>query len=417
MARILFVAPSSYPLNGPEAYVNAKVIKTLADAGNKIDVVSLKSVRRDRYYPPEEDEYYFKNVNSINVVKINTGKNLSTVLNHISCFLKTGFVYKGSDWAYKAIKKCEELILNYKYDFIYTYDYPSEIVGLYLTKKYGIKWVATWNDPYTMQKYPKPYGEGVEAKLSYNRRKLIREIGKHTYKNVFPNSRLKDYMLKYMENMNSESCTISPHIVLEENVTANSSKKSDTLKIVHSGSIGKERDPKNFLIALKNVITKDRTANIKVTFLGINDRGKPAYVDNLIKENHLEDIVEFHPPIPYSQSHDFIRDFDVCLIIEAPCDEGIFLPSKVADYLQASKPIFSLSPSIGVLNDLWKDGMIPYCGDITSVESIEKEFCKLIRDYKSNSLTFEPKAIEYFGNRRIKVIHSGILSKKQELWE
>ncbi len=412
MARILFVAPSSYPLNGPEAYVNAKVVKTLADAGHCIDVISLKSVRRDRYYPPEANEYYFKKVNSINVVTINTGKNISTIFNHIGCFLKTGYVYKGSDWAFKAIKKCEKLVRKTQYDFIYTYDYPSEIVGLFISKKYGIKWVATWNDPYTMQKYPKPYGNGINAKLSSNRDKLIREIGKHTYKNIFPNHRLKKYMLKYMQGMSPESCIVSPHIVMEEQVKNSISYNTEILKIIHSGSIGKERDPKNFLIALHNVLKKIPDVKIKVTFLGINDRGKPEYINNLINQYHLEDFVEFHPPIPYSQSLEFILDYDLCLIIEAACEEGIFLPSKVADYIQASKPIFSLSPANGVLKDLWEEKIIPYFGDIASVDSIEKQLLSIVDDFKSNSLKFEPSAIERFGSQTVKRIHSDLLTIK-----
>ncbi|MDE6479938.1 MAG: hypothetical protein K2L45_06670 [Muribaculaceae bacterium] len=410
MANILFIAPSSYPLNGPEAYVNAKVVKILSEAGHIIDIVSLKSERRDRHYPPESNNFYFQKANSINVVKVNTGKNISTVLNHIGCFLKTGFVYKGSDWAFKAIKKCEELVRKNDYEFIYTYDYPSEIVGLYLTKKYKIKWVATWNDPYIMQKYPKPYGNGINANIPANRLKLIKEIGKWTYKNIFPNERLRDYMLRYMDTMNPDSCIISPHIVLEDYVT-NNKHKSKILRMVHSGSIGKERDPRNFFIALHNILKKNPDYKIEVTFLGINDRGKPEYIENLIRELDLENVIKFHPPIPYSQSLEFIRDYDICLIIEAQCEEGIFLPSKVADYLQALKSIFSLSPNTGVLNDLWNNKLIPYFGDIASVQSIENEIEVIISDYNNQSLKFESKAISYFGNKRVCQIHTDLLSK------
>ena len=50
-----------------------------------------------------------------------------------------------------------------------TKNYPSELLGYYLKKKYNIKWVATWNDPFPHEKYPHPYGNGPMAKLSYRK--------------------------------------------------------------------------------------------------------------------------------------------------------------------------------------------------------------------------------------------------------
>lgn len=406
MARILFVAPSSFPLNGPEAYVNAKVIKTLSEAGHILDIVSLKSIRRDRYYPPEEDHKYFEKVNSINVVKINTGKNLSTLYNHLRCFFKTGFVYKGSDWAYKSIIKCEKLIKKNHYDYVYTYDYPSEIVGLYVAKKYDIKWIATWNDPYTMSKYPIPYGLGKDANLNRNRLKLISEIGKYTYKNVFPNERLKKYMLSYMSNMKEESCLICPHIVLKDQIKYKKREYSNTLRLIHSGSIGKERDPEYFFRALYEVKKHVKDIKVEVTFLGINTGKTNDNIKSLIKELDISDNIIFYPPIHYSDSLKFILDYDICLIIEAQCDEGIFLPSKVADYIQNSKPIFAISPKRGVLNDLWHNGNISYFADNKSIEDIEKTLIEIIEDFKNSKVTVNNKVQTYF---------SGEVSLKDQL--
>lgn len=396
MARILFIAPSSYPLNGPEAYVNAKVIKTLSEAGHVLDVISLKSIRRDRHYPPEEDDKYFNKVNSINVVKINTGKNLSTLYNHLLCYLKTGFVYKGSDWAYKAIIICKKLIKINNYDYVYTYDYPSEIVGLYIAKKYNIKWVATWNDPYTMSKYPPPYGIGLHAKLNSNRLNLISEIGKYTYKNVFPSERLKNYMLSYMSNMKADSCLICPHIVLEDQIQNKKHDYTNTLRIVHSGSIGKERNPENFFKALRNITSKVDDINIEITFLGVNVGKNDNSINLLIDELGISNNIVFHPPIQYSDSLKFILDYDVCLIIEAQCEEGIFLPSKVADYVQNSKPIFAVSPQKGVLNDLWHEGYIQYFAENRSIQDIENSLMMIISDFKRHNLKNNAKAQSYF---------------------
>ena len=47
---------------------------------------------------------------------------------------------------------------------------------------------------------------------------------------------------------------------------------------------------------------------------------------------------------------------DVFLLVEAKLKEGVFMPSKLADYLAAGKPILALSPRVGTVADYLKDG-------------------------------------------------------------
>jgi hypothetical protein len=42
----------------------------------------------------------------------------------------------------------------------------------------------------------------------------------------------------------------------------------------------------------------------------------------------------------------------VCLLVEGAMPEGIYLPSKLPDYVRASKPVIALSPKIGTVADL-----------------------------------------------------------------
>ena len=126
----------------------------------------------------------------------------------------------------------------------------------------------------------------------------------------------------------------------------------------------------------------------------------------MIKELDISDNIIFYPPIHYSDSLKFILDYDICLIIEAQCDEGIFLPSKVADYIQNSKPIFAISPKRGVLNDLWHNGNISYFADNKSIEDIEKTLIEIIEDFKNSKVTVNNKVQTYF---------SGEVSLKDQL--
>ena len=405
--RILFVAPSCYPIDGAEANVNAKVIKTLTDSGCIVDLVSRKTTK-SLCYPKTDDDFYFSKIRNIIEVDWYTGKDLKQLWNHAKVFLLTGYTYIWADWAYPAIKACEELIKKNEYDYIYTYNAPSEIVGVYISKKYGVKWVATWNDPYCWAKYPSPYGKGVDASVPFISQRLIDTIGKYVYRNIFPSSRLRDYMLKYIPHIEKESCVICPHIVLDTPLKNETDR--GVLQILHAGALGRERNPMTFLKGLKTFLDNNPEAKIEVTFLGVFERSDGSDSVNYINENNLGKYVRMLPPVNYNDSLKIISDYHVCMLIEAPCEEGIFLPSKVADYMQCNKPIFAVSPLNGTMNDMYKKGEIGYFADVRDYNEVYKALDKIHEDFKNKKLRKTENAVKLFG------AESFIETQKTEIW-
>ena len=382
---ILFVAPTVYPICGAEGYVNAKLVKALSESGFKIDILS-RGISRHVFYPLEEDDgFFFSKVNAKYVISIDTAYDIKTLVRHLLAFLKTGYLYKGMDWAYPAVRKCEELHRENKYDFIYTFDFPSEVVGLYMAKKYGLKWVSTWNDPYTLEKYPEPYGRGQNARLPFLHRKLIADMGKAVYRNIFPSKRLRDYMLGYMTNMKKESCVICPHINLSYLNRSLESNHKDVLSILHSGNLGNERNPSSFIEGFSLFLKKYPTAQVRVTFLGINN-SENSCLAPLLDKYQLKDYIRTIPSVSYFQSLDIVSEYDVCMLIEASCEEGIFLPSKVADYMQCQKPIWAISPMIGTMNDMYKSHDINYFSNVLEPQSVFKTLETIYTDYMSGTL-------------------------------
>lgn len=383
---ILFIAPSCYPIDGAEANVNAKVIKALTEYGCNVDLVSRKS-SKSLCYPQSRDDYYFGKIRQIEEVDWYIKKDIKRIWNHVKVFLLTGYTYVWADWAYPAIKACEELIAKNHYDYIYTYNAPSEIVGLYLSKKYRIKWVATWNDPYCWNKYPAPYGEGIKGKVSYFRNKIIRNIGKYTYFNIFPSERLRSYMMKYVPGIDKENTAICPHLVLSDQ-KFKSCDQNKELNILHAGALGKERNPMTLLVGLSQFLKSMPNAKIHLNFLGVFERMDTFDVENFIKKNELFDYINIIPPVPYTESLSIIAKNDVCLLVEAPCEEGIFLPSKVADYMQIGKPIFAISPSVGTMKDMYVTKQIDYFADVKDPMSIANEFNRIYNDFNNQTLHF-----------------------------
>ena len=405
--RILFVAPSSYPIFGAEANVNAKVLKVFAEKGHTIDLICRTSKNQALHYPISTNDFFFGKVNSIYEIEVKTAFDLKTIFRHIRTFLKTGYIYKGIDWSLSAIKVCEKLIKNNQYDFIYTYNYPSEIVGLYITKKYGIKWVSTWNDPYMWEKYPEPYGKGYDTPINIFRRKIIKDIGKYIHFNVFPSVRLRDYMSKYMSNITKDNSIISPHIILEELIPKKNYRENDSvLKILHAGALGRERNPKILFEGLRDFLNENPNAKIEITLLGVVERMNNSYITEMIKKLNLESYIKLIPPVSYLESLSMMKDYDVCMLLEASCNEGIFLPSKVADYMQNKKIIWTISPCVGVLSDLYNKNYIKYFSCNTSRESVKDELSKMYSDFQNDILSENGIICKPFESEYVYTMHN-----------
>ena len=243
---------------------------------------------------------------------------------------------------------------------------------------------------------------------------MIADIGKYTYKNVFPSERLKNYMLKYMTNMKDIDCIISPHIILEELITINNyTEKKEALKILHAGALGKERNPKLFFEGLRLFLDKYPNAKIEVHLLGVFERIKNSEIFNLIDKLNLNAHIKCIPPVTYLESLSLMTKYDVCLLLEAQCNEGIFLPSKIADYMQNGKVIWTISPQDGVLNDLFQNGHIGYFSNNISKESIYNTLIEIYTDYQQGILMQKNYLCNDFLSKNVYGVHEKLILHQQ----
>ena len=373
--HILVIAPASIPITGAEAICNVKLLRVLSENGYKIDLISKRM--KYTHYPETNLAELGLNLNSVNTIEVDNKISLKVIWQHLCCLFIFGTVFKGAHWAYCVLKVAKELCKKNQYDAIITKNSPSELLGYYFKKKNGIKWIATWNDPYPTKKYPKPYGNGVNAKLFILERPLLKKMEEADY-HIFPNQRIRDYMSNYI-NIPAEKTRIIPHVVIpREHIDT----PHDNLKIVHLGNVLPPRDATPFLRALSEFIKNKQDAKIEIAFIGQT----PQSIKDYIKTTHLEKYVKVFPPVKYEESQEILETYDIQLIVEAPCEEGIFLPTKVSDSMQLGKPIFTISPSVGVLNDLYKKGHISYFSSVKDEKDILATLEQVYNDFTNGKL-------------------------------
>lgn len=402
--KILFIAPHSFPIFSSESIVNAKLAYTLAQAGYCIDIYSSKS--NNLNYPTSENEEAILNSPNINLKiiefdfiskKNSIFKNIRLLFSIVIGFFKTGHIYIGSQWGYNVIndlnKKRKRNKLNY--DIIITRGFKAEIVGIYYAKKHDIKWIANWNDPYPESKFPSPYGNGSNSKLTYFQEKIMMDIQKYSSANTFPCKRLRDYMMLYLNKLDINKTFIIPHMAHSILIPNMNHNKGSKLKIIHAGNVSSPRDPKVFLLALHRFISDiNIRTKIECIFVG---KQTDNFIE-LVNELNINDVITVLPSIDYFSVINLMSKCDISLIIEAICDEGIYLPTKVVDSFQCKLPIFCISPTNGTLNDLVYNNKVGYFASNRSIIEVEKALKNIFQDWELEKLPLIDDVLtrEYF---------------------
>ena len=262
MKKILLIAPACYPVDGAEAIVNMKLLQTLQQSGMfDIDVITKK--RQYDNYPSAKLESYGIKESKVHIIEVPNKINFRTIVETTMCFVKFGATMKGAHWAYEALPEVKKLVHENRYNYVITKNAPSFLLGYYLKKKYNLKWVASWNDPYPREKYPAPYGKG----WNYSTWWLSREIERMRMADMhlFPSERLKRWMQHYLKV--PESITrIVPHVLIPQKKERPT--QYDTLMMIHSGSLKSPRNPENLFKALAQVIHIKPEAKIELHILG-----------------------------------------------------------------------------------------------------------------------------------------------------
>lgn len=420
MKRILFIAPHSFPISSSESICNSKIAYTLADMGYKVDVFSCV----DPYHYPDSGSLdtvlsTHKNLKVFHVKKKpsitrNGGclQNAISLFSHIKGYIKTGYFYNGAILPYELLKAIQNEIKitgHFPYDYMITRGFRTEITGIALKKKYGVYWIANWNDPYTEEKFPPPYGKGPFAKLDFFKRKIYSAVQKYVDVHTFPSSRLRDYMLLCFEEVKIQDTFVIPHMAMSK-LFSFSTKSKEVLSLVHCGNVRYPRDPSNFLQAL-SIVKKQGLLNqvkMKVCFIGMYSDSLPSS----IKDLGLIDYIELMGMRSYDECQRILANSTVSLIIEAECEEGIYLPTKFVDSLQVSTPVFCVSPSKGTLNDIVSEYSVGYVCNNEDVDDIKDKLIELLEDFRNEKIpVVDKRTAPYFFDDNIRKLYNKVLKQ------
>jgi len=372
--RILCISPAFVPMMDAEAFAGTKMVMALRDLGVEFvvlcdDAILLKDEER------RDTSRVWDDVRSVSIALTAPAgpKGVASII--------AGLRYRihGAQWVQMAVRRARQLHREDPFDVVYSRSPPAlaHVAGYHCARSLGLPWVANINDPWDWHLVPW-MGRKVSrlrAMLSmYWLRKTLRTADLLAY----PCRRLK----AFTESMSGvpHDAEVFPHVgwsVPQEVDKA-------TFHLVHAGNLhSPNRSAEGLLTGVQEFLRDRPEAQpiTRITFIGRGD----AKVKPLIAEHGLASVVSCTGKVPYEESLKWIGRATVCVLIEASVPEGIYLPSKFADYVTARKPVLALSPAVGTIADMLPEpGLIRVDADNPS--AIARAINDFYEDFQKDAL-------------------------------
>ncbi|MGA7731718.1 MAG: glycosyltransferase [Chloroflexia bacterium] len=371
--RILIVSYALYPDQTSEGICAAKTARALQDAGHEVEIITsttgqlesnalietplLQGITVHRINPKSEllpawtAPFY-----ALDRVDRGPAWFKKQVLGRVFAipYLLLGSSREEFAWVAAAAQTIVQLCKDSRrrFDVIHSRLYPASSHLAVLTAlpklPYRPHWSLYFSDPWPPHLYPTGYRSTVGPLARRRLEAQLSRLLKLADSLVFPSDRLMHFMLSgSREQFRRKACCI-PHL---GNSWTESPPyiKDNIFKIVFAGNLLKPRSPDGLFRSLNQLFADNESMknDLKIQLVGRNNE----VLRGDIEMHGLVDNVEIVPQLPLEETWNMLCQADVLLIVEAHMGEGIFMPSKLSEYISAKRPILALSPPNGVVTD------------------------------------------------------------------
>jgi glycosyltransferase involved in cell wall biosynthesis len=247
-------------------------------------------------------------------------------------------------WVKYAIREAEKIIEREKISTVICTSPPHsvQLCGLYLKKKYGIKWIADLRDPWTDIYYYDEFYHMPFAKLAD--KILERKVLENSDVIVTVSDDLKRLFLSKSKKISASKLHVIPNGYDEDDFAGIEGKVSEDFVISYTGTLADSYDPDVFLRALKKAIESTKGFRIFLHLIGNPSESVMKKAAELL----IADYVKFTPTVTHDKSVQMLMDSDALLLLipNVKNDKGI-LTGKLFEYLASRKPVIAIGPIDG----------------------------------------------------------------------
>lgn len=279
-------------------------------------------------------------------------------------------------------------------DMLVTFSQPhsDHLAGLQIKKQTGVKWAAYFSDPFV----DNPFDEHAKRKMIQN---MERDIVHHADRLLFSSQETIDLVMrKYPPEYREKACVLE-HSYAEEHAQIKTLKpKTDRILIRHLGNLYQERSPLPLLQVLEDINRETPELLEKVTFDFVGHVQMREELEEILK-TLPEELITFQGSVPYERSLELMHEADLLLLIEAPFDNSPFLPSKLVEYIGASKPVIALTPEGTGARVTRETG--GFVADIRNPESTKEIIIQVLKNHQDIPSSLPEEIVNRFSPYKI----------------
>lgn len=215
--------------------------------------------------------------------------------------------------------------------------HSAHLVGLGIKERYpNIPWIAHFSDPWADNPYE-------TAKRQVKSKPLEQKVFEKADLLIFTSQETLSLVQKSYAKHIVEKMRVLPHAYDQDFYPEVKVESSSYMVIRHLGGLYGKRSPVPFFKALKQLyhVFPELFDRFIFEFIGPIDLQFQKEIDRLLLPSNL---VRFIPKVSYRESLGLMKSADALLMIDAPAEHSIFLPSKLIDYIGAAKPIIAFTP-------------------------------------------------------------------------
>lgn len=214
----------------------------------------------------------------------------------------------------------------------------DHLLGLRLKLKLALPWVAHFSDPWS----DNPFRRRFFLSNFLNRR-YEAQVVQHADRVIFTSQETLDLVMrKYPADWRTKA-RVLPH-GFEPALYGERQREGDSnIVLRYLGNFYGNRSPLPLFkaLAILNRESPSLLEGVRVELVG----HVPARMFmNSAYKSLPAGLVQTVSTVPYQQSLRLMADADLLLVIDAPEDVSVFLPSKLVDYLGAGVPILGIVP-------------------------------------------------------------------------
>jgi glycosyltransferase involved in cell wall biosynthesis len=185
-------------------------------------------------------------------------------------------------------------------------------------------------------------------------------------------------MSKYAEGLRHKA-RVLPHAFDPALFETKAPDAASKITVRYLGDLYGRRTPKPLVEALRLMTDAqaDSLSDVRFELIG------PTYdlpLGELKLETLPEGLVTLREPVGYLESLALMAASDGLLVIDAPAEQSVFLPSKLIDYVGAGRPVLGLTPG-GTASRLIRElgGWVADPSDARAVAKTLGEFLDTLR--------------------------------------